>query len=136
MKKKLQVQFEEGTIELLSYQLAIGGCIMNHGVVTDVDDKIDDLPPEFVRGGDADIEVPLLEDIIVPSLTEFEATDPSPAPAPSPPAAALGPYRHVNVSRKRKSNVSHSVAGANLRRKRRRVQVDDATSQSAASLPM
>ena len=40
------------------------------------------------------------------------------------------------ASRKRKSNVSHSVAGANLRRKRRRVQVDDATSQSAASLPM
>ena len=23
---------------------------MNHGVVTDVDDKIDDLPPEFVLG--------------------------------------------------------------------------------------
>ena len=67
-------------------------------------------------------------------LTEFEASDPSPAPAPSPPAPALGPYRRVNVSRKRKSNVSHLVAGANLRRKRRRLQVDDAASQSAASL--
>ena len=30
-------------------------------------------------------------------------------------------YRHVNVSQKRKSEVSSSVAGANLRRKRRRV---------------
>ena len=55
----------------------------------------------------SDIEVPLLEDIIVPALTEFEATD-TEATAPSP-------------TRKRKSNVSYSVAGANLRRKRRRL---------------
>ena len=72
MKKKLQVQFEEGTIELLSYKLAIGGCIMNHDkAVIDVEDKIDDLPPELSQGGDTEIVVPFLDDIIVPALTEF-----------------------------------------------------------------
>ena len=120
IRKKLQLQLEEGTIDLISLQQAVGGCILTQEVTKEM--NCDDLPFDISGGGreDVAIRVPELCEIVAPVpdalALELETVESLSSRTPAPRV-----YRHVNVSQKRKSEVSSSVAGANLRRKRRRV---------------
>ena len=69
-----------------------------------------------------EIIVPGLADIVAP--LPFAEPEPEPFVHPSTPLTTSHrePFRQVNGARKRKSDVSMSVAGANLRKRRRRVE--------------
>ena len=45
-------------------------------------------------------------------------------------------YHHITVAQKRKSDLSFSVSGADLRRKRRQIIVDDTASQKTIICPV
>ena len=77
---------------------------------------------EISRKDDEEIIVPGLADIVAP--LPFAEPEPEPFVHPSTPLTTSHrePFRQVNGARKRKSDVSMSVAGANLRKRRRRVE--------------
>ena len=112
------------TIDLISFQQAVGGCILTQEVTKEM--NCDDLPFDISGGGreDVAIRVPELCEIVAPVpdalALELETVESLSSRTPAPRV-----YRHVNVSQKRKSEVSSSVAGANLWRKRRRVEYFD-----------
>ena len=52
IKTKLQMQLEEGTIDLISFQQAVGGSVLSlEKTVTDVDQCSEDLPIDVSRKG-------------------------------------------------------------------------------------
>ena len=131
MREKLMLDLKEGTTALMSYQKAIGGSLSRaERICHDMDD--DDEPLPISRSSTIFIVVPTLEEIqlppslsLLPSASLLPPSHP-PHPAPSLPPPSLhqtpvsGQFRRVNVGQKRKSDLSYSVAGADLRRKRRR----------------
>ena len=91
-----------------------------------MDDEHDD-PLPVSRSGSTVIVVPSLEEIRVPpALTQLPSL-------PSPQTPVSSQFRHINVAQKRKSNLSYLVAGAGLRRKRRRRE-DTSTIADTAEL--
>ena len=138
----MRAELESGNIDLLSYQQSIGGSIFKHDHATlDDDDFEDPLLERSKQNDDEEIIVPELWEITAPlpvvevpslphsgSVLSFEVEVPSlPQSAPVPPPLSPlphtpAPYRQVN-GRKRMSEVSHSVVGAGLRQKRRRLAV-------------
>ena len=88
---------------------------------------------------DEEIQVPDLSEILVP-LSVLAVSMPPTNPEPddvsfSPPAPRQNqpeaPYRHVTVAQKRRSELSYSVAGKDLR-KRRRLNKDQVTPATVA----
>ena len=127
-RKKMMFELEKGNTALISYQQAIGGSISRSEKFTrgDLDE---DSEPLICPRSNVVIVVPDLEEIRVPPApVQHIPALPVLAPAPVTGPSASQPqspdsFRHVrNVGQKRKSNASYSVAGANLRTKRRRIQ--------------
>ena len=58
IKTKLQMQLEEGTIDLISFQQAVGGSVLSlEKTVTDVDQCSEDLPIDVSRKGPGEVVV-------------------------------------------------------------------------------
>ena len=119
-RKNLMENLRSGTTDLLTFQKSIGGSIVQTlgGVLGDDDFDEDEEMPELSENEDIKILVPT------------EATV-SQEPETIDSIRKIGPYRHVRVQEKRKSQVSHSVAGHDLRLKRRRPEGE----RSQAVLP-
>ena len=132
LREKLMTDLQEGHTALMSFQQAIGGSLSRSERVQDVDDEDDD-PLPVSRSGSTVIVVPSLEEIRVPpALTQLPSLPTLPS-LPSPQTPVSTQFRHINVAQKRKSDLSYSVAGAGLRRKRRRRE-DTSTIPDTAEL--
>ena len=116
-------QLSQGNVDILSYQQAMGGSVMTHESTQEVDEpmEFDENPLEISSKAreDEEIIIPELNEIDAPILPQAQSQVITPAPAP---AERPRVYRHIAVTpqQKRRSEVSCSVAGNDLRRKRRR----------------
>ena len=73
------MQLEEGTIDLISFQQAVGGSVLSlEKSVTDIDLCSEDLPIDVSRKGQDDvvIRVPDLSEIVAPVPDDDESPDP------------------------------------------------------------
>ena len=111
-------QLSQGNVDILSYQQ-----VMTHESTQEVDElmEFDENPLEISSKAkeDEEIIIPELNEIDAPILPQAQSQVITPAPAP---AERPRVYRHIAVTpqQKRRSEVSCSVAGNDLRRKRRR----------------
>ena len=127
-RQKMQENIKLGKTDLLTYQQAIGGSVIQSigGVIGDDDYEEEDDMPEMSEKDDVEIVVPSLAEILVPlglpdQINEREEGQLPPA---EPIIEEARAYRHVRVQQKRKSQLSDSVGGNNLRLKRMRLEVD------------
>ena len=136
-RKNLMENLRTGTTDLLTFQKSIGGSIVQTlgGVLGDDDFDEDEEMPELSENEDIEILVPTLGEIIIPAgfPEQINEVTVSQEPEMIDSIREVGPYRHVRVQEKRKSEVSHSVAGHDLRLKRRRVEGE--RSQAVRVLP-
>ena len=136
VKKTLMAKLEEGTVDILSYQQAVGRSIFKtNRPTTEVEMSNDHL----VVIGDKDEEeivVPDLNDILVPLSIVPQTEDVSLVQEETVQNPDIG----CQVGRKRKSQMSYSVVGRDLRKKRRlnkaqnapavrRIQVEEITQE-------
>ena len=121
----MQENIKLGKTDLLTYQQAIGGSVIQsvREVLGDNDDyEEEDEMPEMSEKDDIEIEVPSLADIIIPLGLPDQINEREEVPA-EPITEEVGAYRHVRVQQKRKSQLSDSVGGHDLRLKRMRLEV-------------
>ena len=105
-RKKMQENIKLGKTDLLTYQQAIGGSVVQSlgGVLGDDEYEEEDEMPEMSEKDDVEILVPSLAEILIPlglpdQINEREEGQLSPAE----PITAQGAYRHVRVQQKRPS---------------------------------
>ena len=93
IRKKLQLQLEEGTIDLISFQQAVGGCILTQEVTKEM--NCDDLPFDISGRGreDVAIRVPELCEIVAP-VPDTLALELETVESLSSRTPALKVYRH------------------------------------------
>ena len=116
VKKTLMEKLEEGTVDILSYQQAVGRSIIKtNRPATDVE-MSDDHLLVIADKDEEEIIVPDLKDILVPAsiAPQTEGLD-----SVEQEETVQNPDVRCPVGRKRKSQMSYSVVGRDLRKKRR-----------------
>ena len=123
MRERLMSDLLLGSTSLISFQQAIGGSLSRShradGATDDVKMEMEDVEPLNCNRRNMNFRVPSLEEIKVPlSLRHVPSILINPQ-TPSPSILS----EPVQAGQKRKSDVSYSVAGANLKVKRRLLEI-------------